>query len=111
MTLTNAEKQARWREKHIQRRREADRVATLLVRTKWPSGHVEEIAASLRPFFTTAGIAALRRALKPPKPPNGEEMKTKTAEHFRQWRTLWLKEHPGKTAADFKRLSVAGGEG
>ena len=108
MTLTNAEKQARWREKHIQRRRDADRVATLLVRAKWPSGHVEEIAASLRPFFTTAGIAALRRALKPP---NGEEMKAKAAEHFRQWRALWLKEHPGKTAGDFKRVSVAGGEG
>jgi hypothetical protein len=52
MALTNAEKQARWREKHIRRRRDADRVATLLVRTNWPDGHVEEIAGALRPFST-----------------------------------------------------------
>jgi hypothetical protein len=65
MALTNAEKQARWREKHIARRRNADRVATLLVRTKWPDGHVAEIAAALRPFFRPTEIAKLRRALKP----------------------------------------------
>jgi hypothetical protein len=94
MALTNAEKQARWREKHIGRRRDADRVATLLVRTNWPDGHVEEIAGALRAFFNTeAEIAALRRALKPM---TEKETNAMFAESSRQDRAAWRKAHPGK---------------
>jgi len=32
MVLSNAEKQARWRERHIARRRDAQRIVNLLVR-------------------------------------------------------------------------------
>jgi hypothetical protein len=97
MALTNAEKQARWREKHIGRRRNADRVATLLVRTNWPDGHVEEIAAALHPFFTTHGIAVLRRALKPM---TREDNEAAIKEMLREERAQWRKEHPGQRITD-----------
>jgi hypothetical protein len=105
MAMTNAEKQARWREKHIQRRRYADRVATLLVRTNWPEGHVEEIAAALRDFFSTAGIAALRKALKPM---TEKETEAFFAGGYRRDRALWIKEHPGKKFSTRKLLEWRG---
>jgi hypothetical protein len=99
MALTN---KARWRERHLVRRRDAQRVANLLTRKNWPDGHVEEIAAALQGFFSTAGIAQLRRALKPK---TSDEMKAKNRELQARWQALWLKDHPGKTAADYRRLS------
>ena len=73
------------------------RVANLLVRSKWPPGHVEEIAAALRPFFKTAEIAALRRALKPTTP---KQMDAIIKEGWREERAQWRKEHPGRRITD-----------
>jgi hypothetical protein len=102
MPLSNAEKQARWREKHIASRRGALRIATLLMRRNWPEGHVEEIAAELKRFLSTAGVAALRRALKPV---SGKEMDAAQKKACNAtWLAWWLKEHPGKSAKDFRRL-------
>jgi hypothetical protein len=99
--LTNAETQARWRERHIEKRRRADRVANLLVRVKWPKGAVEELADLLSSFLTQEGIRALRRALKPA---TKEDNAASLRGIDKQWRDLWLRDHPGRTAADYNRL-------
>jgi hypothetical protein len=100
MALSNAEKQARWRERHIKRRRDAQHVANLLTRRHWPDGDVEEIASALRVLLTSTGIAALRKALRNPTP---GERKARHNEAIRQERAAWLQEHPGKTAKNYKQ--------
>jgi hypothetical protein len=77
--LTNAETQARWRERHIEKRRRADRVANLLVRVKWPKGAVEELAEELNTFLTREGNRALRRRLKELADPTEKDKKEQTA--------------------------------
>jgi hypothetical protein len=65
MALSNSEKQARWRERHIVKRRKAQRIFNLLVRNDLTQDHIDEIARLLRMMLNTRGIADLRRALKP----------------------------------------------
>jgi len=89
--LTNAEKQARWRERHIERRRTAQRVTNLLIRQKWPDGQIEELAGLLRSFLTAVGVANLRRALKPITPKEMDAINRKREERICDW---WLREHP-----------------
>lgn len=64
MPLTNAEKQQRWRERHIERRRTVQRVAGLLLRRTWSDEHFAEFGELLRSLLPTTGIATLRRALR-----------------------------------------------
>jgi len=103
MALTNAEKQARWRERHAMKRHAVQRISKAILRRQWSDDTIPELASALRSVLNTAGIVALRRAIKPTTP---EEMKTVHEEAFRQEQVEWLREHPGKTAKDFRRLST-----
>jgi hypothetical protein len=47
----------------------------------------------------------LRQALKPKTPKEREAI---NKEALRQERELWLREHPGKTAKDYRRASTTG---
>jgi hypothetical protein len=82
----NAEKQ-RWYEKHIGRRRDAQQIVNLLMRLRRSEAHPE--------------IAIVRRALRgaPPK-----EMEAYHREHWKAERDAWLRKHPGRTAAEHRRL-------
>jgi len=73
MALTNAEKQARWRERHIGKRRSAQRVANILVRQKWPDETVKELAVLLGQFLTRHGARTLRQELRMLKEPTPKE--------------------------------------
>jgi hypothetical protein len=64
MALTNAEKQKRWRARHIRERRNARRVANLLVKKRLSEEDIDEIAAVLRQFLAREGVRRLRQALK-----------------------------------------------
>ena len=55
MALTNAQNQARWRERNIEKRRRAQRIANRLVRKIETVKHVEEIAELLASFFDREG--------------------------------------------------------
>jgi hypothetical protein len=106
MALSNREKQQRWRERHIVRRREVQRIASLLLRRTWRDEHFEELGGLLQSMMNHTAIAALRRALKPR---TSEEMAAinrasdKANEDAMQ--RLWLQEHPGRTAKDYRRQS------
>jgi hypothetical protein len=50
MALTNAEKQARWRKRHADRRRDVARIATMLTRRRHPEGRTDEITIG---WYTT----------------------------------------------------------
>src|SRR5262249_12864678 len=65
MALTNAEKQARWRERHAMKRHAVQRISKAILRRQWSDGAISELASALRSVLNTAGIVALRRALKP----------------------------------------------
>ena len=103
MALTNAEKQARWRERLAMKRYAMQRISKAILRRQWSDDTIPELASALRSVLNTAGIVALRRALKPTTP---KEMKAVHKEAFRQEQVEWLREHPGKTAKDFRRLSI-----
>jgi hypothetical protein len=72
MALTNAEKQARWRERHAMKRYAVQRISKAILRRQWSDDTIPELASALRSVLNTAGIVALRRALKPTTP---KEMK------------------------------------
>src|SRR5262245_65038591 len=65
MALTNAEKQARWRERHAMKRYAVQRISKAILRRQWNDDTIAELASALRQVLTTSSIAALRRALKP----------------------------------------------
>jgi len=71
----NREAQARWRERHIKQRRNAQRIANLLIRRKWPDGTIEELAGLLGMFLTREGARSLRRELRKLKDPGPKEEK------------------------------------
>ena len=50
--IRNRQAQARWRERHIAKRRRAQRIVNILVRKKWPEGTVKELARLLGQFLT-----------------------------------------------------------
>ena len=66
MALSNAEKQQRWRERHISRRRTVQHLASLLLRRAWSEEHIDELGQLLRSLIPSWYIADLRRALKTP---------------------------------------------
>jgi hypothetical protein len=63
MALTNAEKQARWRERHIVKRRSAQRIVNLLVRRQLTDVHIEELAGLLYGLLSREDVRLLRRHL------------------------------------------------
>jgi hypothetical protein len=73
------------------------RISKAILRRQWSDGTIPELASALRSVLNTAG------ALKPTTP---KEMKAIHKEAFRQKQVEWLREHPGKTAKDFRRLST-----
>jgi hypothetical protein len=64
MALTNAERQARWRERHIMKRRDAQRIVNLLMRKHRTDDHIGEIAVLLSLFLNRQGGRTLRRRLR-----------------------------------------------
>ena len=101
MTLNNREKQQRWRERHIARRRTAQRIAGLLVRQTWSDEHFGELGSLLQSLMNRTEIAALRRALRPK---TNAEMTAINHANEVAVRDLWLREHPGRTAKEYERL-------
>jgi hypothetical protein len=101
MPLSNAEKQARWRERHIGKRRAAQRIVNLLVRQDLTEKHVEEIASVLRQLLNQRGRQTLRRSLKER---TTEEMDAINAADAKWFEDEWLRSHPGRTAAEYRRL-------
>jgi hypothetical protein len=101
MVLTNAEKQARWRERHIGKRREAQRIVNLLVRKTLTDQHVNQVASLLSALLGRRRVSVLRRALKPSPPKEMDAIHRGNAKLFRD---QWLREHPGRTVTEYNRL-------
>jgi hypothetical protein len=108
MALSNREKQQRWREHHIHRRRIVQRIASLLLRQTLQAEHFEALGALLRSLMTQAAIADLRRALKPS---TKDEMEARDRADEVAWRDMWLREHSGRTKADYNWLLAVDGAG
>src|SRR5262249_6005783 len=104
MVLTNAEKQARWRERHIAKRRDAQRIVNLLVRKSVTDAHVKQVAGLLNMFLNRHGVRLLRQALKALTEPTAKEMATRHRDNEKAFRDWWLCEHPGRTAKEYNRL-------
>src|SRR5215471_12320094 len=106
MALSNAEKQKNWRERHIERRRTVQRISGLLLRRTWSDEHFETLGGLLQQNREAA--RALRRALKPR---TNEEMEAIHRENEKGIQAWWLKEHPGRTRAEYNRLlrDIGGG--
>jgi hypothetical protein len=103
MALSNAERQARWREKHIRRRRAAQRVANLLVQRRV---NIRDVGGLLRFLLgTQKNLDLLRRELKRTTP---KEIDAHQREQADGWRDLWLRERPGRTVREYKRLTQEG---
>src|SRR4029450_2668222 len=76
---------------------------TAILLRQWTDETIAELASALTSVLNSAGIVALRRALKPKTPKKIAAIQKET---FRQEQALWLREHPGQTAKDFRRLSM-----
>jgi hypothetical protein len=105
MPLTNAQKQARWRERHIARRRLAARVSNLLLRKSGSDDQIAEIAGLLRQFFNREGLRRLCRKIREIEEPTKSELNARSNKRAKDWLDLWLRDHPGRTAADHDRVS------
>ena len=90
MALSNREKQQRWRERHIERRRTVTRIASLLLRRTWSDEHFEELGGLLQSTMNRAAIVSLRRALKPP---TDEEMEARHRASEIAMQDMWLRQH------------------
>jgi hypothetical protein len=107
MPLTSAEKQRRYREKHIKKRRDAQRIVNLLLRKQLTEEHVGQVAGLLSLFFNRHGIRTLRRELQRISDPGPKDIK---AMRLEQWedekavRAAWKRAHPGRTLAEYDRL-------
>ena len=58
MALTNAEKQARWRERHAMKRYAVQRISKAILRLQWSDDTIPELASALRSVLNTAGIGS-----------------------------------------------------
>jgi hypothetical protein len=96
----NREKQARWRERHIEKRRRAQQIVNILVRKTLTDDHVGEVAALLNTFFNRHGVRVLRRRLRELSEATPQELAARNKENERQWRALWVSE--GRSLADYK---------
>ena len=64
LRLRNRGAQARWRERHIAKRRTVQRVANILLRQRLTDEHFAELGVLLRALFNMEAIRALRRELR-----------------------------------------------
>jgi len=60
--------QARWRERHAMKRFAAQQISNAILRRQWTDETIAELASALTSVLNSAGIVALRRALKPKTP-------------------------------------------
>jgi hypothetical protein len=107
MPLTNAEKQRRYRERHIKKRRDAQRIVNLLMRKQMTDEHITQVAALLNSFFNREGVRTLRRDLQrfgDPGPKDKKEMRLQAWEEEKAVRAEWKRAHPGRTLAEYDRL-------
>src|SRR5262249_61578907 len=95
--------QARWRERHAMKRFAAQQISNAILRRQWTDETIAELASALTSVLNSAGIVALRRALKPKTP---EKIAALQKETFRQEQALLLREHPRQTPQDFWRVSL-----
>src|SRR4029453_17727132 len=93
--------QARWRERHAMKRFAAQQISNAILRRQWTDETIAELASALTSVLNSAGIVALRRALKPKTP---KEIAAIQKETFRQEQALWLRETPRPTPKGFRRL-------
>jgi hypothetical protein len=84
MAMTNAQHQARWREKHLRVRRQADRVRNLLVKKQITDDDIHEIATLLNIIFERDNVRALRRWLKELSEPSKNQ---RNAGYYQRTRT------------------------
>jgi hypothetical protein len=109
MAMTNAEYQARWREKNIRERRAAQRLANLLVVKNLTKAHIEEAAGLVRWFMMTRENCRIFAKEFRKISERTSEFKKENGQFWADqeivWRDLWLREHPGRTAAEYNRLS------
>jgi hypothetical protein len=113
MVLTNAEKQARWRERHISKRRAAQRIVNLLVLKHLTDDQVDDVADLLFTFLNRQGVRALRQRLReltemPPKKIaahnrrmlgddfSDEAGKRRKAGRNKAEKLAWERDHPGQ---------------
>jgi hypothetical protein len=99
----NRDAQARYRERHIGKRRTVQRVANILMRQSWTDEHFETLGGLLRSIMNREAIRALRRELREAKRTE-PEMDAFWRQREKNTRVVWLAEHPGRTAAEFKHL-------
>ena len=114
MAMTNAEKQARWRERHIAKRRNAQRIANLLMRKRYTDEHIKEVAGLLNTFFNRNGARILRRHLRAiSDPPTSDKAKREhNARVYEQLRVAsevmkgeqeaWERDHPGQKFPEYE---------
>jgi hypothetical protein len=97
MALTVAERQARWRERHIRKRREAQRIVNLLARKSLTDEVIREIAAILNQFLNREGVRTLRRELSERREsrPIDQDMMT-TIELLKTEKAAWECDHQGQ---------------
>ena len=65
MVLTNAEKQARYRESHAKQLTAARKVSALLMRQSFTASHMRRLARLLRQVLSERDLAELHRQLEP----------------------------------------------
>jgi len=116
MALTNAEKQARWRTAHADRRRTLARITTLLMRRRHAEGRTDEITVGWYTTKVDAYFFKLAFLICDALETDKEIRQLKNAlaycldrrraarEAECNLRKTWLKEHPRMTAHDFRRL-------
>jgi hypothetical protein len=100
MALTNAENQARWRERHIRERRYAQRLANLLMRKRRTEETIEDIAVVLNLVFNRRDITTLRRKLKDLTGQQAPDWAKRDLpliyELLATEREAWERDHPGE---------------
>ena len=101
MALTNAEKQARWRERYAMKRYAVQRISKAILRRQWNDDTIAELASALRQVLTTSGIASGAQAGDDERGPGPREGGSPPR---------WRREHPGKTAEDYWEWRKANGK-
>jgi len=96
MVLTNAQRQARWRERHIRKRRAAQRVVHLLLRKYRTDVHIDEIAGLLHAFFNRDDAHKLRRRLRELTDSRARIARHSTIAALQDEKQAFERDHPGK---------------
>jgi hypothetical protein len=106
MALSNAEKQARWRKRHADRRRKVTRITGLLMRQRLTNEHIAELAQCILLVVKRRRGKALHRELSVALQfmTQMAEDHAKHVEQERCRRDDWLAAHPGMTVKDFRWL-------